>query len=141
MISTVSTSVASAHSQTAQYVEGYLHGWVYGFNNDNYLIPVSRANITASDGQIAFSTASGVNGGYEMLIPGGSYIVTVTEPGYMSYSTSVSVSGGSSSVINFYLDESHVPVPEFQSELLSVVLALLLVTVLRPKGRLNDTNN
>ncbi len=68
-----------------------------------------------------------------MFIPVGNYNVTVTEPGYVSYSTSVSVSGGSSSVINFYLEESHVPIPEFQSELVSVVLVLSLIAVLLRK--------
>jgi len=132
-ISALGGSIVSAHSQTWQYGGGYLHGWVYGFNYDNYLLPISWANITATNGPSAFHAASDVNGGYEMFIPVGNYNVTVTEPGYVSYSTSVSVSDGSSSVINFYLDESHVPIPEFQSELFSVVLALSFIVVLLPK--------
>ena len=139
-ISALGTSIVSAHSQTFQYGGGYLHGWVYGFNYDNYLLPISWSNITATNGPSSFHTASDVNGGYEMFIPVGNYNVTVTEPGYVSYSTSVSVSGGSSSVINFYLYESHVPIPEFQSELFSVVLALSLIAVLLPKKSGTRTN-
>jgi len=139
-ISALGTSIVSAHSQTWQYGGGYIHGWVYGFNYDDYLLPISRANITATNGPSTFHAASDVNGGYEMFIPVGKYNVTVTEPGYVSYSTSVSVSGGSSSVINFYLDESHVPIPEFQSELFSVVLALSLIAVLLPKKSVTRTN-
>ncbi|MFI5448585.1 MAG: carboxypeptidase regulatory-like domain-containing protein [Candidatus Bathyarchaeia archaeon] len=127
------TSIVSARSQPWQYGGGYLHGWVYGFSYDNYLLPISWANVTATNGPSVFHAASGVNGGYEMFIPVGNYNVTVTEPGYVSYSTSVSVSGGSSSVINFYLEESHVPIPEFQSELVSVVLVLSLIAVLLRK--------
>jgi aspartate/methionine/tyrosine aminotransferase len=80
-----------------------------------------------------FSAASDANGAYELFIPVGNYNVTVAEPGYVSYSTGIVVSGGSASVINFYLEESHVPVPEFRSELLSVVLALSLIAILLPK--------
>ena len=139
-ISALGASIVSAHSQTSQYGGGYLHGWVYGFNYDNYLLPISWANITATDGLSTFHAASDVNGSYEMFIPVGYYNVTATEPGYVSYSTSVSVSGGSSSVINFYLYESHVPIPEFQSELFSVVLALSIIAVLLPKKSAARTN-
>jgi len=134
------TGIVSARSQPWQYSGGYLHGWVYGFNYDNYLLPISWANVTATDGPSVFHAASDVNGGYEMFIPVGNYKVTVTEPGYVSYSTSVSVSGGSSSVINFYLEESHVPVPEFHSELVSAGLALCLIAVLLRKKSATRTN-
>ncbi len=139
-ISVFGTSIVLARSQPWQYGGGYLHGWVYGFNYDNYLLPISWANVTATDGPSVFHAASDVNGGYEMFIPVGNYNVTVTEPGYVSYSTSVSVSGGSSSVINFYLEESHVPIPEFQSQLVSVVLALSLIAVLLRKKSVMRTN-
>ena len=132
-ISALGASIVSAHSQTSQYGGGYLHGRVYGFNYDNYLLPISWANITATNGASTFHAASDVDGGYEIFIPVGNYNVTATEPGYVSYSTSVSVSGGSSSVINFYLYESHVPIPEFQSEPISVILALSIIPVLLSK--------
>jgi len=126
-----------------QYMSGYLRGWVYGFNSDNYLLPISQASVTATNGPSVFSAASDVNGAYELLIPAGNYNVTVAEPGYVSYSRAIVVSGGSASVINFYLEESHVPVPEFRPEL-SAVLALSLVAVLLPKklksgGNITDT--
>jgi len=133
------TRAVFAHDQPRQYGGGYIHGWVYGFNYDNYLLPASWANVTATSGRDAFHAASGVNGGYEMFLPVGAYNVTATEPGYISLSTAVSVSDGSSSVINFYLYESHVPVPEFQSQFLSLVLMLSLAAVLLAKKTLRTT--
>ena len=139
--SILGTRVVFAHDEPRQYGGGYIHGWVYGFNFDNYLLPVSWANVTATNGRDAFHAASGVNGEYGMFLPIGDYNVTATEPGYISLSTVVSVSDGSTSVINFYLYESHVPVPEFQSQFLSLVLMFSLAVVLlvkktsRPKKR------
>jgi hypothetical protein len=108
---------------------------VYGFTYDNYLIPISWANVTASNGQWAFRAATSTNGGFEMFLPPGAYNLTASEPGYVSYSMVVSVSDGSSSSVNFYLYESHVPIPEFQPALLSVVIVLSLVTVTLAKKR------
>jgi hypothetical protein len=126
-------SLVLADTLAEQYVGGYLHGWVYGFNSDNYLLPIAQARVTATNGPSVFSAASDTDGGYELFIPVGNYSVTVAEPGYVSYSAAIVVTGGSASVINFYLEESHVPVPEFRSELFSIVLALSLIVMLLPK--------
>lgn len=61
-----------------------------------------------------------------MFVPAGNYNVTVVEPGYKPYSNTVSVSPGSSSTINFYLEQSHVPVPEFPSGMISVIAVVAL---------------
>ena len=66
-----------------------------------------------------------------MYVPSGLYNVTVVEPGYLAYSNAVSVAPGSASSINFYLELSHVPVPEFPSGIvLSVTLVLTLSAAL-----------
>jgi hypothetical protein len=61
-----------------------------------------------------------------MFVPAGNYNVTVVEPGYKPYSSAVSVSPGSGSTINFYLEQSHVPVPEFPSGMISVIAIVAL---------------
>ncbi len=61
-----------------------------------------------------------------MFVPTGTYNVTVVEPGYKPYSNVIAVSSGSTSTINFYLEQSHVPVPEFPS---GMIQALAIVTL------------
>jgi hypothetical protein len=65
-----------------------------------------------------------------MYVPQGLYNVTVVEPGYVTYSSVVAVSPGSASTINFYLEQSHIPVPEFPSGMVSAVTVLALAVVL-----------
>jgi hypothetical protein len=65
-----------------------------------------------------------------MYVPDGTYNVTVVEPGYIPYSNVVAVAPGSASTINFYLDESHVPVPEFPTGMATVLMVLSLAAVL-----------
>jgi hypothetical protein len=74
-----------------------------------------------------------------MYVPTGTYNVTVVTPGYVPYSSVVAVSPGSASTINFYLEESHVPVPEFPSGMVPAIAVLafaaVLVAVKRTKRR------
>ena len=65
-----------------------------------------------------------------MFVPAGSYNVTVVEPGYKSYSSAVAVAAGSGSTINFYLEQSHVPVPEFPSGMISIIAVIALSAAL-----------
>ena len=64
------------------------------------------------------------------VYPAGNYNVTVVEPGYKAYSSFVSVSPGSASTINVYLEQSHVPVPEFPSGMISVIAVVALSAAL-----------
>ena len=101
-------------------------GTVLGFNMWDQLEPVAWATVTADNGQRTFVAYSSSGGFYEMFVPTGSYNVTVIQPGYLSYSNAVAVSDGSTSHINFTLEQSHVPVPEFQPNLALVVMILTL---------------
>ena len=109
---------------------GEITGSVYGFDYADELQPISWASVYADNGRNTFVAYSDGGGYYEMFVPQGSYNVTVVEPGYVSFSTSVAVSAGSASTINVYLEESHLPVPEFPAGMISAVAVLALAAVL-----------
>jgi hypothetical protein len=116
-------------------------GSVYGFDMYDELQPIVWATISAYNGQTTFTSYSGGGGYYEMYVPSGSYNVTVVEPGYLAYTNAVSVAPGSASSINFYLEQSHVPVPEFPSGIvLSITLVLTLSAALLAMRRRKRSN-
>jgi len=121
-----------AQPQNQPYVGGGLiAGNIYGFDMFDQLQPIAWATVSANNGLTTFTSYSGGGGFYEMYVPSGLYNVTVIEPGYVTQANSVAVANGSSSSINFYLEQSHVPVPEFPTELvLSVTLMVTLCATL-----------
>jgi|SRR5208282_2471174 len=130
------TGSVFAHSQPTQSYYGgggYVSGQVLGFDYLNYLTPVAWARVTATNGVYSLSTSTGGDGYYGMFLLAGTYNVTVTEPGFLQHSISVAVSDGSSSSINFYLNESQIPVPEFQPQMISVAIAIALAATLLTK--------
>lgn len=127
------TRMANAQPQVQQVYGaggGEIAGYVYGFNMYNQLEPIAWAPVTADDGQYSFVAYTGGGGYYNMFVPQGTYNVTVTEPGFVPYSSSVAVSPGSASTINMYLYQSHIPVPEFPSGAVSAITILALAAVL-----------
>jgi hypothetical protein len=124
---------AFAQSRTDQYYGGgggAITGYVLGFDMFNQLQPIAWATVTANNGHYNLVAYSGSGGYYYMYVPAGNYKVTVAEPGYNPYSIAVSVSPGSASTINFDLEQSHVPVPEFPSGMISIVAFVALSTAL-----------
>ena len=129
----LSTRLVGAQPQVQQFYGGgggMITGSVYGFDMFDELQPIAWASVSANNGQHTFVAYTGGGGYYEMYVPQGLYNVTVVEPGYVSYTSAVSVAPGSAATINFYLEESHVPVPEFPTGLASAVLVLALGAVL-----------
>lgn len=128
-----SSLLVSAQTGSQQYVGGgggLIRGNVYGFDMWDELEPIAWASVTATNGQYRFVAYTGGSGYYEMFVPVGAYNVTVNPAGYVPYSNTVSVSDGSSSAINFYLEESHVPVPEYPQGAFIFVLFAALASVL-----------
>jgi hypothetical protein len=109
---------------------GQITGQVLGFTYDEQLIPVEWASVTASNGPYRFVAYTGSGGYYDMVVPAGSYNVTVAPPGYKAYSNTVAVSDGSASTINFYLEQSHVPVPEFPTGMASTIAVVAITAAL-----------
>ena len=122
-----------AIAQAPQQGGGYIQGWVYGFDMYDQLVPLEWANVTASDGVYQFVAATSANGGYEMFVPAGTYNLTVSAPGYKSYSRSIGVSDGSSSTVTVYLYESGIPVPEFPAQAISLLVMLGVAAALFTK--------
>jgi hypothetical protein len=112
---------------------GYIHGWVYGFDMYDQLVPLVWVNVTASNGDYRFVAATGANGSYEMFLPAGTYTLTVSAPGYKSYSRTISVSDGSASTVDVYLYESGVPVAEFPAQAISLLVMLSVAAALLTK--------
>lgn len=109
---------------------GYVRVWVYGFNMYDEWVPISWAQVTATSGQLTFRAASARDGGYEMFLPVGTYNLTVAAPGYTSTSTPLSVSNGSAGPVNFYLEQSKVPIPEFLPGTMSILMIVALFATL-----------
>jgi len=127
------SNFAFAQSRTDQYGGGggAITGQVLGFNMYNQLEPIAWATVIANNGQYRYVASSDFGGYYSMFVyPAGNYNVTVVEPGYKAYSSFVSVSPGSASTINVYLEQSHVPVPEFPSGMISVIAVVALSAAL-----------
>jgi hypothetical protein len=112
---------------------GYVQGWVYGFDMYDELVPLEWVNVTASNGNYQFVASTGANGSYEMFLPEGTYNLTVSAPGYKSYSRTIAVSDGSTSTVTVYLYESGVPVPEFPAQAISLLVMLGVATALLTK--------
>ncbi len=120
-----------------------IYGWVYGFTWDDQLVPLVWVQVTASNPNVPypntlFTTSTEGNGVFEMYVPVGTYNLTVSPRGYVAHSSMVSVADGSSSSVSFYLEESHIPIPEFPTQMVSAIMVMALaVTVLarrRAKG-------
>ena len=124
-----------AFGQTFAQGGGLIYGYVYGFTWDDQLVPLVWVQVTASNPNATapntlFTTSTGGNGVFEMYVPVGTYNLTVSPPGYVAHSSMVSVSDGSSSTASFYLEESHIPIPEFPTQMVSVILVMAVAVTL-----------
>lgn len=127
--------VGPTTAQTPLQGGGYIHGWVYGFNMWDELVPLEWVNVAATNADYEFVASTGVNGTFEMFLPAGTYKLTISAPGYKAYSSSVAVSDGSSSTVNLYLEQSGVPIPEFPAQAVSMIVVMALaVTLLSRKA-------
>jgi len=112
---------------------GYVQGAVYGFDMYDKLIPLEWVNVTAANTQYRFVASTGAGGNYEIFLPGGAFNLSVDAPGYKPYSQSIFVGEGSSSVINMYLYQSGVPVPEFPAQAVLLVVSFAIAASLLTK--------
>lgn len=125
----------------AQAGGGHIRGYVYGFDMYNQLIPIVWADIVATNDIYTFTAYSGEGGYYELLLPTGSFTLTVSEPGYKDYSMDISISNGSSTPINFYLEPSQTPIPEFSTYVAAITMIAAFASVLVLTRRVRKTKH
>jgi len=131
----VGVSVVSAEIHTEQYGGGYVQGWVYGCcTYDDQLIVIEWPEVTASDGVSTFRASASFNGGYDFYLPVGTYNLTAEAPGFKPQSMTIAVSDGASlNGVNFYLERSGLPIPEFPGETLAIIMTVTLAAALVAK--------
>ena len=102
---------------------GVVYGYIYGYDWRGRLRPISWARIETADG--LYSTTS-MDGFYELILPSGTFVIRVIAPGYAEQVVTVAVTSGSSSSLDFYLEQSHTPIPEYPAFAMPVIMALAL---------------
>ena len=137
----VTSRVAIAEPFPQQYYGGpggQVSGVVWSIQRG---APIDWAIIRARNAQHEFQAASGMSGFYLLRLPNGTYTITVEASGYDAASVNVTVSDGSSSTVNFYLNpqQTSTPVPEFQSSEVLIAMALVLVAILLHKQKTQRT--
>jgi hypothetical protein len=114
---------------------GRVSGYIYGFTMDNTLVPLSWVSITALKNGEIIEVAYSMNGFYEMYLPTGSFTLIVEHPGYKQKNATIIVSNGSDTSLNFVLEQSGEPIPEFNAYALAVLSLAILTTLLILKKR------
>ncbi len=121
----------------ARLAGGSLIGQVYGYDMYDQATPLVWARVVAYvNYSLVGSAATGSNGMYVMFLPTGVVTVSVESPGFKTKSTNVAISDGGSAVMNFYLERSEIPIPEFETNYLPIVsVALLAAAVILTKRK------
>ena len=90
---------------------------------------VDWAQIYATGGNQTFEAFSGFSGFYLMRVPAGAYNVSVVDiyNPYWAPSVNVTVTDGSSSTVNLYLQQSPSPVPPYQPATLGLMSMLSII--------------
>jgi hypothetical protein len=123
----------------AQVGGGHVHGYVFSFDQYDQLVPVGWADIVATNEAQTFTAYSGENGFYEMMLPTGTFTLSVSEPGYKDYSATIAVSNGSSTAFDVYMERSETPIPEFSGYLAAVVVIAAFASVIVLTRRFRKT--
>lgn len=125
LLAGLSTASASSYVQPTQYGGGYLQGYVFGYNMWDELIPLGWADINVGNDLYTFSYSAYSDGSYGFYLPTGTFNVTVEEPGFVTQSRMLTVSDGSATTgFNFFLERSNVPVPEFPTQFLAMLMVI-----------------
>ena len=98
------------------------------------------ANITAEGENGVFQGQFNMGGNYYMFVPPGNYLVTAQMPGYIDQAYEVSVSEGGSATLNFYMEQSGIPIPEFHEYATMLMIAisfLLVIFIMRKRHTVN----
>lgn len=116
-----------------------IRGTVYYYDQYGNLRPLSWGQVTAVGEDGSAIVASTTEGNYVMWVAPGTYNVTATsDPGFIPEAHQVAVTPGAVATVDFYLQPSGKPVPEYPSSLQPVMLAvaaLVAVIMIRRRQR------
>jgi hypothetical protein len=103
-----------------------IQGTVYWYDQYRNLHPLAWAQVVAEgDGGEPAMVVSATDGTYMMWVAPGTYNVTASsEPGYIPESHMVTVSDGGSAAVDFQLEPSGEPIPEYPVAIQPVMLAV-----------------
>jgi len=118
-------------------LNGLVSGNALAFTWSNEFRPLSwgLVNVVGAQGGAGwnFYTFDGV---YEAYMPPGTYEFTISSPGFTSQSWSVAVSAGMNAQgQNLYLEQSNIPLPEFNSVAVAVLSTLGIALILLRRWR------
>lgn len=103
---------------------GVVRGQIWGYTWLDEATPLVWARISAFvNGSLVNEVSSGANGSYTMYLPRGSVTITVEYAGFIRQSKVVHVSDGGTTTLNWYLERSGLPIPEFTKYGLILVTA------------------
>jgi len=117
-----------------------IRGTVYWYDQYGNLRPLSWVQVTAAseDGTMTV-TSSTTDGNFVMRVAPGTYDVTASsDPGFVPQTHAVTVSDGGVATVDFYLEPTGKPIPEYPSSLQPVMLAvaaLVAVIMIRRRQR------
>jgi hypothetical protein len=110
-------------------LNGYIEGQILGLNWSDETRTLSWVRVQASNENLSF-TAYSLDGFFDMYLPAGAFSLTVTEwtsrsEGHATTSVPMQVSSGQSlHALNFLLEESSTPIPEWPNGA-PIILSLL----------------
>ena len=105
---------------------GDITGFVIGVNH----YPVDWAQIYARNVNVTFEAFSGMSGMYRMRVPAGNYVVSVYVLGYDANNLDANVTVGSMVRLDFQLQQTQTPVPEFPLTAFATAIALALTVLI-----------
>ena len=119
-----------------------IRGTVYWYDQYGNLRPLAWVQVIAEgDSGEPAVVSSTTDGTYMMWVAPGTYNVTASsDPGYTPVSHMVTVSPGGVAAVDFQLEPSGKPIPEYPSTLAPVMLAIAALAaaiMIRRRGRAN----
>ena len=133
----LSSRIVSSSSRPQQNLQNTaLQGYVLGSGSAG-IRPIDWALIKLNNGQQSFEVFSGITGFYQIYLPSGTYKITVdvpVDPSYLNYSTTLMIPNGTTTVMNFQLQQV-LPVPELHTPLIFVLLSAIGASLIVRKTR------
>lgn len=124
-LAALTTQVLASEAQSIG--GGVVRGQVWGYTWLDEATPLVWARVSAFvNGNLVAEVSSGVNGSYLMYLPSGSATITVEYAGFIRQSKVVHVSEGGTTALDWYLERSGLPIPEFTDYGIILVAAAMV---------------